>query len=266
MTDITEERLGFDTVPEIYHRVRPTYPEPLFDDLFAYVSTTSRSPAVVEIGPGTGKATKPLLERGASVTAVEIGPRLAAFLQDKLAAAFPDRLQVINASFEACALPLATYDAVVSATAFHWVQADVRLQKSRDLLRPGGALAIIGTNQIRSEIDRGFFARVFPIYKKYNPLDDPAEPPGADVVPREYQEIVESGLFEDVMLHRYRWDQTYRTAAYADLVRSYSVTQVMEPAAREGLIAELSGVIDEEYGGSVTRPLVITLTLGRKPR
>lgn len=264
----TEERRAFDGVPEIYDRVRPSYPEPLFDDLFAYLRLDSpaATAAALEIGPGTGKATRPLLEHGARVTAVEIGPQLAAFVRNKLSDAFSDRLDVINASFEECALPLATYDLVTSATAFHWIDADVRLKKSRDLLRPGGALAIIGTNQIRSDADRGYFERTFSIYRRYRPNEKQTEVPSQDVTPPEYEELSASGLFADLALKRYRWDQTYSTSEYADLVRSYSNTQTMEPGSREALIADLCEVIEGEYGGSVTRPLVVTLTLGRKPR
>jgi SAM-dependent methyltransferase len=262
----TQDRLAFDAVPEIYDRARPSYPEPLFDDLLAYVGAPPTGMSVVEIGPGTGKATKSLLERGVRVTAVEIGPRLAAFVRHKLAAAFSDRLEVINASFEECALPPGTYDLVTSATAFHWVDAAVRLKKSLDLLRRGGTLAIIGTNQIRSGADRGYFERTFPIYRRYRPDEKQTEIPNQNVTPLEYEELSASGLFEDVALHRYRWDQTYSTSEYADLVRSYSNTQTMEPGPREALIADLCEVIEREYGGSVTRPLVVTLTLGRKPR
>lgn len=262
----TEERLAFDAVPAIYDRARPSYPEPLFDDLFTYVGPPANELSVIEIGPGTGKATKSLLERGARVTAVEIGPQLAAFVRNKLSAAFSDRLDVINASFEACALPPATYDLVTSATAFHWVDAAVRLKKSLDLLRRGGTLAIIGTSQIRSDADRGYFERTFPIYQRYRPDEKETEVPDENVTPPEYVELSASGLFGDLTLHRYRWDQTYSTLEYADLVRSYSNTQTMEPGPREALIADLCEVIEREYGGSVTRPLVVTLTLGRKPR
>ena len=261
---MTEERLSFDKVPEIYDRVRPLYPEALFDELLAYLEerSTVSEPKVLEIGPGTGQATASLLERGAHVTSVEIGPQLARFLRRKFAD--EPRLDVINCSFEEADLPKEAYDLVVSATAFHWVDADVRYVKSHDLLRGGGTLAIISTNQIASDADRGYFDRTFPIYLKYRPDEQRSETPGEDVTPSEHGEMIASGLFGDVTLRRYRWDQTYATAAYADLVRSYGGTQMMEPPAAEALIAELCEVIEREYGGSVTRPLVITLTLGRK--
>jgi len=258
------ERIAFDNVPELYDRVRPGYPPALFDEMFRYLreAVDTTEPRVVEIGPGTGKATASLLERGAHVTAVEIGPEMTAFLRRKFAA--QERLQVINAAFEDAELAAGAYDLVVSATAFHWVDPAVRFAKSRELLRPGGVLAVVMTNQIASDADRGFFDRVFPIYLKYRPDEHNTEVPGENVVPVEYEEMRSTGLFADVTLYRYRWDQTYPTEAYADLVRSYANTQMMEPGPREALIADLCEVIDREYGGSVTRPLVMTLTLGRK--
>lgn len=255
-----DKRLSFDRVPEIYDRARPAYPDALFDDLFAYVS--GREPRVLEIGPGTGQATRSLLERGAHVTAVEIGANLARFLREKFAA--DGRLDVLNASFEDVALPDRAFHLVVSATMWAWLDPVARVPKSHRLLRPGGVLAVINTHQIASDADGGYFERVQPIYHRYDP-EDRGDSPGEDVVPAELAEIESSGLFDEVRLHRYRWDQTYTSAQYADLVRSYSVTQLMEPATAEALIVELCRVIDEEFGGSMVRPLVMTLTMGRKP-
>ncbi|HET9888201.1 MAG TPA: rRNA adenine N-6-methyltransferase family protein, partial [bacterium] len=39
---------------------------------------------VVEIGPGLGAMTRPILEAGARVTAIEIDPRIAGYLRDEL--------------------------------------------------------------------------------------------------------------------------------------------------------------------------------------
>ena len=254
---------GFDNVPEIYDRIRPGYPEPLFDDLLSFLDqATHRDLRAVEIGPGTGQATRSLLQRGIAVTAVEPGERLAAYLTEKLRNESPG-LEVVNATFEECALESGAYDLILAATSFHWIDPRIRLQKSHDLLREGGALAVISTNQIRSSADKGFFDRVQPVYKRHRE-DKLQELPGPDVTPPEFPDVQASRLFAEPELHRYRWDQTYTSRQYADLVRSYSGTQAMEPAAQDALIADLCAVIDAEFGGSVTRPLVITLTLARK--
>ncbi len=251
--------LAFDAVPEIYDRIRPTYPDALFEELFARF----RDPGVgiIESGPGTGQATISLLARGALVTAVEPGVRMAAFLRKKFAG--ESRLQVVNRKFED--VESEPVDIVFAATSFHWVDPHVRLKKAHDLLRPGGAIAIVSTNQVRSEADKGYFARCQPIYRKYFPGEDAPELQTADeVVPPEFPEIAVSDLFGEPELHRYGWDQTYTTAQYADLLRSYSGTNMMERDAREGLVSELCALADMEFGGSITRPLIITLTLARR--
>lgn len=119
----------------------------------------------MEVGPGTGQATVDLLKRGAVVTAVEIGYELANFLVRKLGT--NNRLKVIRSNFEDAQLPNMAYDAVVSATAYHWVQPPARLEKPAAILKPHGKLAIIDTNQVASPVDQGFFERVHPICKKY---------------------------------------------------------------------------------------------------
>ncbi|MEX0682504.1 MAG: class I SAM-dependent methyltransferase [Dehalococcoidia bacterium] len=261
-TDTSEERLAFDKVVETYDRVRPTYPEPLFDELFSRFEAPPIR--ILESGAGTGKATGSLLRRGAHVTAVEPGLNMVAFLRERLGDEYGESLQAINSTFEDVSLQ-GGFDLVFAATSFHWVDPAVRLQKAHDLLRSGGAIAIVSTNQIRSDTDRGYFAHSQSVYKRYFPDEEVPALPGEDIVPPEFTEIDASDLFGTAELHRYRWDQTYPTADYADLMRSYAGMQMMADNERESLIAELSELIEREYGGSVTRPLVITLTLAFRP-
>ena len=158
--------LGFDNVPEIYDRVRPTYPPELFDAVLSYLGTArERGLRAVEIGPGTGQATRPLLERGIAVTAVEPGARLAAFLSKKLAGF--STLEVVNAKFEDALLESGAFDLILAATSFHWLDRALPLEKCHALLNAVGALAIVSTNQIESVADGGFFDRVQPIYQRH---------------------------------------------------------------------------------------------------
>ena len=257
-----DDGLGFDNVPEIYDRVRPTYPPELFDELFAYLSGGERQ--AVEIGPGTGKATRPLLEHGFAVTAVEPGERLAEFLRTKLGSEFP-QLDVITAKFEDAELASGAFDLVLAATSFHWLDPRTRFQRCHDLLREGGGLAVVHTNQIASAADGGLFAHVQPVYGRHQAHDPLYAPTAYDTIPPEGPGgRVPSGLFGDIQLHRYRWDQTYTSAEYADLMRSYSGTQAMDPPQQEAMIGDVCGLIDAELGGSITRPIVMTLSLGRK--
>lgn len=248
----------FDESPETYDRARPSYPEPLWDELFARLPP---GPRLVEIGPATGKATAALLDRGASVTACEPGRNLAAYLREK----FPTLMvAVLDTTFEDAALPRAAFDGVVAATSFHWVDPAVRLLKSATILKPGGVLAVIDTNQVADPVDRGYFAASQQIYDRYFPGEAPQLTPGRDVVPPAFDELRRCGPFGKAELYRYDWDQRYSAASYLDLVRSYSNTAQLPPAVREAFLADLGAFIDGKFAGYVIRPLVITLCVATR--
>jgi SAM-dependent methyltransferase len=252
----------FDAIPEVYDRVRPEYPAAMYDDLFAQIKLAP--PVVLEIGPGTGQATVGLLARSGkgTVTALELGPNIAAFLRKKFE--HEDRLTVVNEAFETATLPPAIFDLVASATAFHWLDPEIRLPKIHAALKPGGLIAVIQTTQIASHLDRGYFERSHPIYKRFGQATEYEPAPAEDFVPHTVRELTESPLYDDVRLFRYRWDQTYLTADYRDLLTSYSVTQWMEPAVREQALDALCDLIEAEFDGYVVRPLQVTMVTARR--
>ena len=65
----------FDEIPNDYD-ARPDYPPEVFELLVEHAELGPGT-RVLEIGPGTGQATLPMLALGAHVTAVEPGARLA---------------------------------------------------------------------------------------------------------------------------------------------------------------------------------------------
>src|SRR6202161_25878 len=130
-------RLSFNEAPEIYDKVRPSYPTDLFDALFQMLPS---QPEIVEVGPGTGQATRDLLARGASVLAIEIGPATAAKLRSNLPS---DRLRVAVGDFEVIELAGAEADAVFSATAYHWISRRAQTDRPAAILRAGGVVAVV---------------------------------------------------------------------------------------------------------------------------
>jgi SAM-dependent methyltransferase len=231
-------RAIFDEAAELYDRARPGYPPQLFEDL-AELAGLQPGARVLEIGPGTGQATLPLAERGYAITAVELGPDLAAVARRKLAR-FPS-LEIVVGAFEQWPLPDEPFDLVISATAFHWLDPAIRVTRSADALRPGGTLATISTHHIAGE------------------HWDPATPPGlrlepADVIPRDSAEIEESGRFVvPPVFRRYEWEHTYSTAEYLDLLHTYSGHRALDQAARTGLIECIRQLIDARHGGSISK-------------
>jgi SAM-dependent methyltransferase len=250
-----EPRKSFDNVPDIYDRVRPDYPPALFDDLFALLPAR---PHVLEVGAGTGKATRDLLSHGATVHAIEIGPAMA----DKLRESFPTNdLAVTVADFEEVPTETHNFDCVFAASAYHWIEPAAQLDRPAALLKPTGCIAIVDLVQVDSPNDRGFFAAAQPIYERYGAgHKGPPSPRREDVDPWMRAALDNDGRFAAVRVHCYDWDQTYTAAQYRELMLSYSPTQVMQPEARRGLLDDMETFVKDQFDDCITRPLVAAMT------
>ncbi len=252
---LNDPRLSFNAAVAVYDEIRPSYPAGMFDALFALLPA---QPDIVEVGPGTGQATRGLLARGAVVHAIEIGPAMAAKLRAKLP---PDRLDVSVGDFEEVDIAAESADAVFSATAYHWISSNARLDRPAAILRPGGVVAVVDLVQVSSPADRGFFAAAQPIYERYGQgHSGPPAPERDDVEPAIRVALTGDPRFGDVAVRRYDWDQTYSAADYRKLMLSYSGTQMMDGRDRVGLLDDIEAFINEHFDGFLTRPLVVTLT------
>ncbi|MBA2556224.1 MAG: class I SAM-dependent methyltransferase [Chloroflexi bacterium] len=254
-------RLTFGVDAERYDRVRPAYPAKLFDDL-AELACIGPGCRVLEIGLGTGQATIPIAERGCQLTGVELSPELAAVAQRKLAAF--SNASIVVAAFEDWPLPVEPFDAVVSATAFHWIDPAVRVTKAADALRPGGVLATIDTHHVAGG-SADFFVEVQDCYERW----DPATPAGlrlsrADDIPSSSEELDRSGRFAAAAFRRYEWEVPYSTVEYCDLLRTYSGHIALESAAREGLLDCIGDLIDTRYGSRITKRYLTELRLAER--
>ncbi|MDO5138148.1 MAG: SAM-dependent methyltransferase, partial [Oscillospiraceae bacterium] len=70
-----EFRKVFDLIPEQFDRYRPRYSQELFDYLIQYTDL-GPGKSVLELGPGTGQATNPILQTGCDYNAIELGEHL----------------------------------------------------------------------------------------------------------------------------------------------------------------------------------------------
>lgn len=253
-------RRTFEDVPELYDQARPTYPAGIFDDLAARAQLPEEA-RIVEIGCGTGQATIPLAKRGYRVTCVELGEQLAAAARCKLAG-FP--VQVINADFETWHPAHAEFDAVVAFTAFHWLDPELRYERSASLLRAGGALAIVATRHVVPGDGDPFFAEVQADYIDLMPDADADPPPPPAAVPDLGDEIEASGLFRSSAVRRYLWDVTYTTDEYLAVLNTYSGHRALDEATRDRLLERIRRRIEARPGSTVRKTYLATLNVARR--
>jgi ubiquinone/menaquinone biosynthesis C-methylase UbiE len=156
MPESTARRYGkvFDEIAAEYDRRRPTYPDDLVDQACQAAGIGSGS-QVLEVGCGSGQLTRSLVARGLHVTAIEPGSSLIALARRNVEGT--GAVEFVNAKFEDALLPRGQFQAVFSASAFHWVDPKVSWQKAADVLDPGGTLALVqyfGLEEPRSKEDQ----------------------------------------------------------------------------------------------------------------
>jgi ubiquinone/menaquinone biosynthesis C-methylase UbiE len=97
---------------------------------------------VLELGPGPGLTTDVLRERAARLTAVELDPRLASSLQERMK---NTNVEVVEADATAMPFPDGSFSAVLSFTMLHHVPSvtlqDQLLAEAWRVLRSGGVFA-----------------------------------------------------------------------------------------------------------------------------
>ena len=144
----------FNEIAAEYDRRRPAYPDELIDQA-CQVAGVGSGDQVLEVGCGSGQLTRGLVARGLHVTALEPGKNLMALARQNLEGA--GQVEFVNAQFESALLPRARFQAVFSASAFHWIDPVVSWQKAADVLVPGGTLALVqyfGLEEPRSKRDQ----------------------------------------------------------------------------------------------------------------
>ena len=262
MSDARESlRRTFDTVADRYESARPSYPGQLYDDLVA-LADLEPGDQLLEAGCATGKATRPLLERGFSVVCVELGARLAAEARRNLAG-LP--VQVHVGRFEDWPGGSVPFALVFAATAWTWLDPAVRYRKAHELLQPGGHLAFWKAQHAFPTGFDPFFNEIQEVYDAIGESHaDEWPPPAPDAVADAGPEIESSGRFTDVEVRRYVWEIIYTADEYLALLSTFSGHIAMEPDKREHLFAEIRRRIGARRDPRVRRHWLAILHVARR--
>ncbi len=147
-----------------------------------------------------------------------------------------------------------SFDLVYAATAWHWVDPEIRYRKAHDLLRPGGHLALWSATHAFPVGFDPFFSQIQQVYDAIGEsYEGEWPPPPPDQVGDEAAEIEASGLFGDVEVRRYLWHHRYTADEYINLLNTFSGHIAMDPAKREHLYREIRRRLAQRSDARVQR-------------
>lgn len=254
----------FDEQAEVYDRFRPTHPDAVIDELLGPVPAGLD---VLDVGCGTGIASRQMAQRGAKVLGVELGPRMAEIARGH-------GVEVEIAAFEGWDAAGRTFDRVTSAQAWHWLDLPVATAKAASVLRPGGRLCLIWNAGYQSDdladALEGVYASVVPpgghrLFRGYaaDRLSDFETGLGSEI--DAVSAVADFGATTEKW---FPWTRAYQRDEWLDQLVSRSDHAALEPAVRDRLFEAIGAAIDDQGGSFVMKfeTVLITATrLGKPP-
>ncbi|WP_392892675.1 class I SAM-dependent methyltransferase [Streptomyces sp. LN699] len=247
--------LSFGARAEAYERFRPGYPDRLFDMVAAYAGHPLRT--ALEIGAGTGKATRLFARRGIVVTATEPDGAMLVELRKHV----PAHVTAVRAAFEDVR-PGERYGLVYAAAALHWTSPEGRWARVAGLLEPGGVFASFG----------GPFRPADPAVEEAvraarAPFLESDEVPSPDGTPPEHTmqwpgtELQRSEWFTDVRQYLIERHLTLSARDYVGHLSTISAYLVLPAAARRQVFEQIARALPERV--ELTADLTVHLTRRR---
>lgn len=157
-------RKTFDTIPERFEKYRPRYCEELFNEISSSYNLDS-SKDVLEIGPGTGQATEPILKTGCNYTAIELGENFTEYMKERFGKY--NNFNIINGDFEKYDFEEKKFDVIYSAATIQWIPEEIAFKKAFDLLKPGGVLLMFMTCSDEKSGNEKLYNEIIDVYNKY---------------------------------------------------------------------------------------------------
>lgn len=257
-----EKRNTFNNIISDYEIARPGYPVELYTDIIEY-STIKTHSSILEVGSGTGQATEYFIKNGYTITGLEIGNDQVQYLSEKYSQY--NNFSPICSAFEEYDCPSDSYDLIFSATAFHWIKADIGYPKAYDLLKDNGTLAVFWHMSPIIKHQTEMFIDIRDIYHKYAPQLDTSK--NTDEIEAIHNlriaQIQTNNLFEKPFFKIYKWNDEYTTEKYIKLLNTYSSFQVLEKDKRDTVLSCVEEYINSK-NGKILVPQEVRLYMVKK--
>ena len=148
-------------MPKDFDKFRFRYCDALFADVIAY-SHLDATKTALEIGPGTGQATEPILKSGCSYLAIELGENFTKDMKEKFSPY--ENFRIVNADFESYPFERDAFDLVYSAATIQWIPEEIAFPKVYSILKSNGTLSMFMTHTDYKTPNDSLYEKIQQIY------------------------------------------------------------------------------------------------------
>ena len=254
-------KASFNTAAQQYDDARPSYPPAVVRRIIQNAKLTKNS-KILDIGAGTGKASILFAKRGYEMLCIEPGVQMGEVLRRNLEP-YP-KAKVLTTTFEDWKPKRGTFDLVISAQAFHWIDPEVGYPKAAQALKPGAWIALFWN--LPNDPDDGIYAEIQKAYRKHAPeMGRRQESKSLTEEVNEMRERMDnfSKHFPWRYVYRAGWKKTYSIEQYLALLGTYSDHIALPPERRKKLFDAISKMIDR-HGGELVKHYSSMLAMARK--
>lgn len=243
--------LVFGSVARAYELYRPGYPDELVDEVLRFAGRPVRR--ALEIGAGTGKATRVFAGRDIAVTATEPDAGMLRELRRHV----PATVTVVQAAFEDLTLEVA-YDLVFAAAAMHWTDPVGRWERAAALLVTGGTFASFGgqVNLADPSLEASVEAVSAPFFSS-DAFHSHGGTPSGGQLQWPSTELTQSSLFTDVRHTVIGRRATVSASEYVAHLSTISAFVELRPDVRGTVFQRIRKVLPEQV--EVVSDLVVHL-------
>lgn len=249
----------FNDAANDYDRSRPTYVKELYDDIFEYKSIDSDS-HVLEIGMGTGKATRPILKTGCHFIGIEPGEQLADLAKERFQEF--SNFTLCDRTLQEFESPNEVFDLIYAATAFHWIPEEYGYKRVYELLKSGGVFARFAYHAGTDKGRRKLTEEIQELYRKYMHAEGSPKEFGPENAKKLADTAAKYG-FADTKYELYHCTKDFTADEYLKLLKTYPDHMALEEADRTGLFEGIHAAI-KKHGGIMTVYYTMDLELARK--
>jgi hypothetical protein len=173
-------------------------------------------------------------------------------------------VEIQNTSFEEWMLEAEKFNAVLAASSFHWIPAEVGYPKAAKALKANGYLILLWNKELQPRYQ--VYQSLSEIYQIHTPSLDRYEDKETqeEILRGLGQMITDSGQFKDLVAGHVESEVTYTVDEYLMLLNTYSPYLKLEPQSKEALFAELRDTIDHEFGGSLQLSYISAFHMAQK--